>query len=278
MSFLTRLSNGWNLSMNSFAVLRENRQLILFPILSGLSMLLVVSSFFVALFASSGWDFTEIDALRSQSTVVNYIILFGYYIVNYFIVVFFNTALIHCTHLYFEGQRPTVGDGLRFALSRIGAIFAWAVFAATVGTILRIIQERVGFVGKIITGLIGVAWSIGTFFVVPVIAYENLGPLAALRRSAILMKEKWGESIGATFSFGIIQLLGLFLLAIPSMALGYFVHPLAGIGLFFLGLFAITSIFSATKMIFISAVYHDINGDPVKHFNQQFTDNLFVEK
>jgi hypothetical protein len=278
MSFLTRLSNGWNLSMNSFAVLRENRQLILFPLLSGLSMLLIVSSFFVVLFASAGWDFTEIDALRNQSTVVNYIILFGYYIVNYFIVVFFNTALIHCTRLYFQGQRPTVGDGLRFALSRIGAIFAWAVFAATVGTILRIIQERVGFLGKIITGLIGVAWSIGTFFVVPVIAYENLGPLAAFRRSAILMKEKWGESIGATFSFAIIQLLGLFFLAIPSMALGYFVHPLAGIALFFLGLFAITVIFSATRMIFISAVYHDINGDPVKHFNQQFTDNLFVEK
>jgi hypothetical protein len=277
MNFVNRLSNGWNLSMNSFAVLKENRQLIVFPILSGLSMLLVVSSFFVILFASSGWDI-DAAAIRDQGTVVNYIVLFGYYVVNYFIIVFFNTALIHCTHLYFQGQRPTVSEGLRFAAGRIGAIFAWAVFAASVGAILRIIQDRVGFLGKIITGLIGAAWSIATFFVVPVIAYENMGPLTAFRRSATLMKEKWGESIGATFSFGIIQLLGVFLLAIPSMALAYFVLPLAGIALFVLGFFALTVILSATRVIFISAVYHDINGDPVKHFNQQFSESLFQGK
>lgn len=278
MNFFTRLSKGWDLSMNSFAVLKENRQLLLFPILSGISMLLVVSSFFVVLFASSGWDITALDTLNNQSTAANYTLLFGYYVVNYFIIVFFNTALIHCTHLYFQGQRPTVGEGLRFAVTRIGSIFTWAVFAATVGTILRIIQDRVGFLGKIITGLIGAAWSIATFFVVPVIAYENLGPLSAFRRSATLMREKWGESIGATFSFGIIQLLGLFLLLIPSMLLIYFVHPLAGIALFLLGLFAITTIFSATKTIFISAVYHDMNGDPVKNFNEKFSEHLFLEK
>lgn len=264
--------------MKSFTVLKENRQLILFPIFSGISMVLVVSSFFIVLFASSGWDITAIDTLKDQGTLVNYIILFGYYVVNYFIIVFFNTALIHCTHLYFEGQRPTVGDGLRFAVGRIGAIFAWAVFAGTVGSILRIIQDRVGFLGKIITGLLGAAWSIATFFVVPVIAYENVGPVAAFRRSASMMKAKWGESIGATFSFGIIQLLCLFLLAIPSMILFYFVNPLVGIALFFLGFFAITVIFSATKVIFVSAVYHVINGDPVKHFNQKFSDSLFLEK
>ena len=278
MNFFTRLSNGWNLSMNSFSVLKENRQLILFPILSGLSMLLVVSSFFIILFAASGWDILAMDDLANQGTVVRYLLIFGYYIVNYFIIVFFNTALIHCTHLYFQGQRPTVGDGLRFAISRIGAIFAWAVFAATVGTILRIIQDRVGFLGKIITGLLGAAWSIATFFVVPVIAYENLGPIGAFRRSANMMKEKWGESIGATFSFGIIQLLGLFLLGLVGMAVYFLINPIAGIVLFALGFFALTVVVSATRVIFVSAVYHDINGDPVKHFNQRFSDSLFLEK
>jgi len=275
MNLFTRLSNGWEIAMNSFKVLRENRQLILFPVLSAISMILVVSSFFLILFASAGWD---VEAIRGQDSVANYAMLFGYYVVNYFIIVFFNTALIHCTHLYFNGEKPTVGQGIRFAVRRIGAIFAWAVFAATVGTILRVIQERVGSLGKIITGILGAAWSIATFFVVPVLAYENKGPLAAFRRSATLMKQKWGESIGATFSFGIVNLLGVFLLAIPCLALGYFIHPLAGIAVFFLGFFAITVILSATKVIFVSAVYHQINGDPVKHYNQQFADNLFVQK
>ncbi|HEV3326128.1 MAG TPA: DUF6159 family protein [Puia sp.] len=275
MNIFTRLSNGWTIALNSFSVLKENRQLILFPILSGLSMILIITSFVLALFATSGWD---IEALRDRGTVVNYVTLFLYYVVNYFIVVFFNTALIHCTHLYFQGEKPTIGQGLRFSLQRIGVIFSWAVFAATVGMILRLIQERLGSIGKIITGAIGIVWSIATFFVVPVIAYENLGPLAAFKRSATLMKEKWGESIGATFSFGIIQLLGVVLLAIPSLALGWLIHPLVGVALFILGFFAITVIMSAAKVIFVSAVYHQINGDPVKHFNQQLADNLFVEK
>lgn len=274
MNFIDRLSNGWTLALNSFSVLKENRRLILLPILSGISLLLLIASFAIGIFTLTGSD---VDDIRNKGTIANYAILFIYYVLNYFIVVFFNVALVHCTHLYFQGEKPTVAQGLRFSLQRIGAIFAWAIFAGTVGTVLRVIQERVGFLGKIITGIIGVVWSVATFFVVPVIAYENLGPIAAFKRSASLMKEKWGESIGASFSFGIIQILGILLLLIPS-ALGWLIHPLIGMAIFALGFFTILVVFSAAKVIFVSAVYHDINGDPVKHFNQHFADHLFVEK
>lgn len=275
MNLFTRMSNGWKISMDSFAVLKENRQLILFPILSGLSMMLIIGSFLVVLFASAGWD---IDSVRDQGTTVNYVLLFLYYLVNYFIVVFFNTALVHCTHLYFKGEEPTIKAGLQFSLSRIGAIFSWAVFAATIGFILRLLQENLGTIGKIITGFIGIVWSITTFFVVPVIAYENLGPIGAFKRSAQMMKEKWGEKLGSAFSFGLVQLLGIVLLAIPSLILGLLVSPAAGIILFLLGVFMILAVISAAKMIFVSAVYHNINGDPVKHFNQALADNLFINK
>ena len=275
MNFFTRLSNGWRIALNSFAVLKENKQLILFPILSGISMILVISSFAVALFAASGWD---TDNLEQYGTVTNYIVLFLYYVVNYFIIVFFNTALVHCTHLYFKGEEVTIGKGLRFSMSRIGVIFSWAVFAATVGTLLRLLQDNLGWLGKIITGLIGIVWSVTTFFVVPVIAYENLGAIAAFKRSATLMKEKWGESLGATFSFGIVQMLAIFLLIIPAGLAGYLLHPLVGIVLFILGVFTILVVMSAARTIFVSAVYHNINGDPVKHFNQELADNLFEPK
>ena len=275
MNFLTRLSNGWQIALNSFTVLKENRQLILFPILSGISMILVISSFVVALVASGRWD---ADTIKEYGTVTNYLIVFFYYVINYFIIVFFNTALVHCTHLYFMGEEVTIRKGLQFSLSRIGVIFSWAVFAATVGTALRLLQDNLGSVGKIITGLIGIVWSVTTFFVVPVIAYENLGPIAAFKRSASLMKEKWGESLGATFSFGLVQLAAFLLLAIPSFLLGYLLHPVAGIVLFILGVFTVLVVMSAARTIFVSAVYHNINGDPVKHFNQQLADNLFVNK
>lgn len=269
------MSNGWKLTLDSFAVLKENRQLILFPILSGISMILVISSFVVALVSSSGWDW---EAFRGQDNTTHYLFTFIYYLINYFIVVFFNTALVHCTHLYFNGEKPTVAQGLRFALSRVGPILAWSVFAATVGTILRALQDQFGAVGKFVTGLIGIVWSIATFFVVPVLAYEKLGPLDAFKRSASLMKQKWGESLTASFSFGILQFFAILALMIPSFALGVFVHPLAGVALFMVGVFALIVVFSAVRMIFVSAVYHNINGDPVRHFNQQFADNLFAEK
>jgi hypothetical protein len=277
MNFFTRLSNGWNLAMNSFAVLKENRQLIIFPILSGISMILVISSFIVAALAAAGWD---IDGFRDTDTrnVLNYVLVFLYYLVNYFIIVFFNTALVHCTHLYFMGEEVTVRKGLQFSVSRIGAIFAWAVFAATVGTTLRLLQDNLGRIGKIIIGLIGIVWSITTFFVVPIIAYEKLGPLGAYKRSATLMKEKWGESLAANFSFELVQFVGIVAIGFVCFLLGILIHPLVGIILFILCAFAVMVIMSASKMIFVSAVYHNINGDPIKHFNQQLADNLFTQK
>lgn len=278
MNIFDRFSNGWNIAMNSWSVLKENRQLILFPILSAISMMLVIASFVLIALTSVGWDFEAFNNIRGQGSLVNYLFVFGYYLLNYFIIVFFNTALIHCTHLYFNGEKPTLRQGIQFALTRVGVILSWAAFAATVGTALRILQDNLGSIGKFVTGLIGIVWSIATFFVVPVIAYENLGPLAAFRRSTELMRQKWGERLGAGFSFGLIQLVSIVVLAALGALLGWALHPLVGIIIFVLGIFAMLVLVSAVRTIFISAVYHNINGDPVKHFNEHFADNLFIAK
>jgi len=275
MNLFDRLSNGWKLSMNSFKVLKANQQLIIFPILSGISLTLVIGSFFTVVFANAGWDTENLGELSSAGY---YALLFLFYLVNYFIVVFFNMALIHCTRLYFKGEEVSVKAGLRFSMSRIGVIFSWAVFAATVGTILKAIQENSGIIGKIITGIIGIVWSIATFFVVPIIAYENLGPIAAFKRSSQMMKQKWGESLAAGFSFGLIQFLAIVVVGLPLFLLGSLVHPVFGIALAILALFIIMAIMSAAQTIFVSAVYHNVNGDPTEHFSQQLLDGLFVKK
>jgi len=163
--------------------------------------------------------------VQQENTALNYAVLFAFYVINYFIVIFFNIGLIHCTHLYFKGEQVSVRKGLQFSLSIIGRIFTWALFAGTVGFILKIIQQRSGIVGKIITGLIGVVWSIATFFVLPVIAYENVGPIDAVKRSSQLMKEKWGESLTSRFSFGLFQMLAILLLGVPLFFLGSIIHP-----------------------------------------------------
>jgi len=275
MNFFDRLSNGWKIAMNSFKVLQANKQLIIFPILSGIALLLVIASFFTGMLAYSGWD---IDNIEELGTVTTYFIVFLFYIVNYFVIVFFNMALIHCTRLYFHGEEVTIRKGLQFSMSRVGAIFSWAVFAAVVGTILKAIQENSGIVGKIITGIIGIVWNIATFFVVPVIAYENLGPLQAFKRSSQMMKEKWGESLAANFSLGLIQFILMLGVGVLLFMVGYIIHPLAGIILAITGAFLVVAIISATQTIFVSAVYHNITNDPTTHFSQQMIDDLFQEK
>jgi hypothetical protein len=276
MNFFQRLENGWKLTISSFKILRANKQLIIFPILSGTSLLLIIGSFVVASLAVNGWDVDNIGEVRGN--IEYYGVLFLFYLVNYFIVVFFNMALIHCTRLYFKGEEGSVSSGLRFSVSRIGAIFSWAVFAATVGLILRIIQENTGIIGKIITGIIGIVWSVTTFFVVPVIAYENVGPVGAFKRSAQIMKDKWGESLAAGFSFGLIQFLSFLIIGVPLFLLGSAVHVFLGVALAVGGVFIVLSILSAAQTIFISAIYHNINGDVNKYFDQQLVDGLFVQK
>lgn len=277
MSFFDRLSNGWKIAMNSFKVLKENKQLIIFPILSGFSILLLTASFFTAALASAGWDIDNLG-VEQQGTPIYYLIVFAFYIINYFIVVFFNMALIHCTRLYFQGEEVTIRKGMLFSFSRIRSIFAWAFFAATIGLLLRTIQENVGTLGKIITGIIGIVWSVATFFVVPIIAYENAGPIEAFKKSSAMMKEKWGESLGANFSFALIQFLAVIIIGLPLFFLGAAFNPIVGIALAIVGVFTVISIISAAQTIFVSAVYHNINGDPVKHFNQQMVDQLFDKK
>jgi hypothetical protein len=280
MSFFTRLSNGWELTKNSFKVLRENKELIIFPILSGVSLILITGSFIVAFMASVGWDVDSVGASEGDNgNMIAYTgITFLFYLVNYFVVIFFNMALIHCTRMYFHGEPVSIRKGLQFSVSRIGAILSWSLFAATVGTILRMLQENLGIIGKIITGLIGIVWSITTFFVVPIIAYENVGPIDAFKRSASLMRKQWGESLVANFSFALVQTIGILVVSVALFFLGSLIHPFLGIALAILGAFVVMAVISATQTIFISAVYHNINGDPVKNFNEGFANNLFNEK
>lgn len=274
MSFFERLSNGWKIAISSFKVLKENKQLIVFPILSGISLIILSGIFTVGILAGIGWD---VDNLNTEG-ITHYLIAFGFYLINYFVIVFFNMALIHCTRLYFQGEEVTIEKGLKFSMSRNGVILSWAVFAATVGTILKAIQENSGIFGKIITGIIGIVWNIAVFFVIPVIAYEGLGPIAAFKRSSQLMRQKWGESLAGTFSLGLISFLGIIVVAVPLFFMGAAFHFFAGVLLAVLGAFVVLTIVSATETIFLSAVYHNINGDPVKHVNQQLVDGLFVQK
>jgi hypothetical protein len=277
MGFIDRLENGWTITKSSFSILKKNKQLLIFPVLSGVSLVLIMASIIVPIMAAAGWEVDNIN-IDFENKAVPYLFTFLFYLVNYFVVVFFNMALIHCTKLYLQGEEPTVAAGIKFSFSRIGAILSWAIFAATVGTLLKALQENTGWIGKLLAGALGIVWGITTFFAVPVIAYENLGPIAAFKRSALLMKEKWGESLASTFSLGLIQFIAVILIMIPCALIVNFINPFVGIALGVLLIFIVLTVISAAETVFISLVYQNVNGNVEEHFNQQLIDGLFTKK
>ncbi len=249
-----RIGSGWQLTKTSLRVLRKDKELLLFPLISGLTLILLLAAFIGGMFFAVGFD----AAFGGSATWLSAVLFVAYYIVAFFVGLFFNAAIIGAATIRLNGGNPTLGDGLRIARENARRIFVWAVFAATVAMILRAVQERLGFLGKIVIGLVGVAWSLATYFVVPILIYEKLGPWAAVKRSAHLFKSTWGETLVGGFSMGaIFVLLGLAGLLAPILGFvaGGVLGLLAGIVVLVVYWIILALVASAASSILIAALY-----------------------
>ncbi len=213
-----KISTTWELAKVSWGILRDDKELALLPVLSAICAVLVSVTFVFPFLIMP--KILEPDGFGLARIMGPFV----YYLANYFVVIFFNTALIHAATIRLRGGHATVADGLNFAWANVGRILQWAVLAATVGMILRALSERAGWIGRIIVGLIGAAWTIATYFVVPVMVYEQLGPIDAVKKSAQMLRDTWGERLTASFSFGLL----FFLLALPAIGLPFAVGFLLG--------------------------------------------------
>lgn len=227
--FLDKIRNGWSLAMSSFEVLKLDPELMLFPLASGLSCLMILASFALPLIGFG--DGTYMDVLLDDETtstdILAYLLLFLFYFANYFVILFFNSALVACAIIRFKGGDPTIKDGIRAAVSSVVYIVMWALVAATVGVILKVVESRSENIGKFIAGLLGTAWSMLTFFVVPVLVIEHKSPWEAFNRSKNIMFKTWGETFASSFSIGIINFLFMIVAAIP-LFLGFMMMGAGG--------------------------------------------------
>ena len=158
-----KIGRGWQLTKMSLRVIGKDKEILIFPVISGLITILILVSFVLGAFLTVGIDGLE-DA---TSEWVFYLFWIAFYFVSFFVSIFFNACIIGCATIRMNGGDPTVRDGFRIAMDNIGRIFVWALFAATVGLIIKAIQERVGVIGKLIMGAVGIAWTLVTYFVVP---------------------------------------------------------------------------------------------------------------
>jgi Family of unknown function (DUF6159) len=207
-----RISNGWSMARSSWRVLMSDKKLLLFPIVSGILSLLVFASFAVPL-AVLG-EGKLLDA-NGNLQIWMYPIIFAFYFCSYFVVIFCNAALVSCALLKFNGQESTLGDGFRAAAARFPQILGWALVSATVGLLLKAIENVNEKIGSWVSMLLGAAWTIMTYFVVPVLVVEKVGPIEAIGRSTSLLKKTWGEAVVGKIGLGLF----LMLLAIPIVLL-----------------------------------------------------------
>jgi hypothetical protein len=244
---MNAFSRGLRLAMASWSVVRQDRQLLVLPILSFLCSVVVT-----AVFAAGIWGVGLPEGDRLEP--VHYVILFILYVVLAFVTIFFNAAVIGTAMERLRGREATIGDGLRLAREHLGEIFLWAVVTATVGMILRSLAERFGFVGRIVISLIGAAWNVVTFFVVPVLLYEEVGVGQGIKRSASLFRQRWGEEFVGNGAIGIVVFLAALVVGVVAFALGAIAIPL-GIVVGVVGLGALLAIGAACSGVFNAALY-----------------------
>ena len=252
-----RISYTWALMRASWDVLKRDKTLLLFPLLSGFCCLLVLLSFAVPIFLTGAYEPPARDA-GQVNMIVYYGVLFLFYLASFFVITFFNTAIVSCAMLRLVGGTPTLADGFREAAARLPQIAGWTLLSATVGLILRVIEDRSRLIGRIVAGLLGMAWTVTSFMVVPVIVAERKGPIGALKGSTAILRRTWGEQLVGNFSFGAI----FGLLSLPAIALVVAVGVLGNGLLILLAILAAVVYFlvlslvqSALQSIFQAAVY-----------------------
>jgi hypothetical protein len=257
-----KFSRSWELVKQSFAILRSDKQLMLFPVLSAISCLfvtvLIATGGTLLLLPSRAAALASGEPWHPNQSPLFLVGMFTLYVANYFVIVFFNVALVGVANSRLMGGSWTFRDGIELAWARKGTILQWALVAATVGMILRTLEERLGLLGRIIMRIIGIAWALACYFVVPVLAFEDLSPIEAVKRSSKLFRDTWGEKVIGGFSFSLVS----FLLMLPAFGLFFAAIFLGGIKGLLLGsaflvlyMLMLSVIMSAVQGIFNAALY-----------------------
>lgn len=264
-------ARSWSLMKSSFAVLKKDKELAILPVISGVLLLGVCASFFF------GLDLVHRDLDRMEPSTL--LPLFAFYVVSYTIGFFFQAALVAGALERLSGGDPTLGSSLAAAGRRFGAIALWGVFAATVGMLLRAISERSGLLGKLVVGLAGIAWSLATFFMVPVLVMEKHPVGASFKRSTALFKATWGETVVGSGGLGLFTILAMLAVGgvVALLAVAHLVIPAIVVGA--LGLIALLVVTSSLSGIYLASLYRfATTGETSAEFDREALSGAFRTK
>jgi hypothetical protein len=276
------IRNSWALVKASAGVLRADKELIVFPILSGVVGLAVLASFVLPGLLAGFFDSFLAGGIQGIGLLGG----LSFYAVESFVVLFANSALIGAAMIRLRGGNPTVGDGFRIASKHVGAILVFSFFSGTVGLILRILARGGKGLGRLGAAIGGLAWNMVTYLVLPVLVVEEINPVEAIIRSATLLKKTWGEQIVGNLStdaiFGLPKLIvgGLVALVVfQGISFGSTLTFALVIALLVLVFLLLGLIESTLKGIYVAAVYrYAAQGEVGGFFSEEVVKGAFRPK
>ncbi|AKK25886.1 DUF6159 family protein [Mycobacterium sp. EPa45] len=283
------VTRGWGMVKASWGVLKDYPKLAVFPVFSGIALLGVTAVMVIPTGVGAALG-VGMNLSDNEIQGIVYAALFVWYFLCTFVVVFCNAALISCALQSFAGQPPTIGSGFAAAAKRLPQILGWSLLAATVGVILQAVEslltEKLGFFGDLLSGIFSALWGVATYFAIPVVVTEGVGPIRAIKRSSALLRRTWGESLAGAGGLGLIStlfalpLIGIVALitvlagGVGGQAAAWTLGPIAAVYLL-----ALILVFTALGAIFRAAVYvYATTGATPSHMDSRLLQSSFRPK
>ena len=267
------IGHTFSLMKMSWGVLMKDRELLLFPVFTVLGLVVVLGVFFGI--ASMTGSLERLDSETATTTGMDAALYVLAFFSAYFVVIFFNAALISAALERLRGGDPNVSSGLAHALAHIHTLLGWSIIAATVGLILQLLRaNQRNAIARIVIDMIGGIWEFLTFFVIPILVSENVGPFGAIKRSSGLVRKTWGRQITASFGFMIVYILAVIVGLAPAYLVGM-VSGTAGmvVGVLTVGLALCTV--QALEGIFKAALYEFAMGEKPAEFELRTLQNAY---
>lgn len=279
-----RIRASFLLLTETFRFFWSDKEMLLVPIIATVAQLFLIGLVFVTVIVPAGLFLETTETSAQAISPLEYLYLFIFYVIGAFTVASSQAVITHIVYTRVRGGNASLGDGLAMVPKHFFSLLVWACITSTVGLLLRSIAERSQLLVKVLVALLGAAWSVLTYFVVPAIVIDNKSVLGAISHSGGVFKRTWGEtlvsntslSLAITLSFiGLIVVLGGVL-----FVTGGSVEALIICGVIFIvAILVATIVGSILSSVLRTLLYVYANEQIIPaNFNKELLENILVRK
>ena len=153
-----RIANGWHIATASWRVLSRDRELVVVPVVAA-----VVAALGFAAVAVPGFLLLGGSDAAQAGDVALWLVLALATVVGTWALAIGSAAVVAGAAERMAGGEPTLGSAFAAARARSGRLLGWAVLATVVSIILDQIEERLGFLGRVVSWIAGTAFGVVSF-------------------------------------------------------------------------------------------------------------------